>query len=321
MKISIIIPVFNNHQLLEELMLSIASKDLRNISLQVVVVDDGSTCNIAYELSHLVEVFISCNIDLVFLRQNNLGPGGARNKGLKFITGDYIWFSDADDYIVNECFQSFLKATPFDILEFGYFDEGCNKLFLPQGKGANQTLEYLRMFDGRFYLWNKVFNKRVLEGQSFNTELLSLEDFCFCTNIFLKNFNIIYLNEYFYEYRLNSKSITKGIDFNKMKRLSEDTRIVHKFLMNIKIKQSDSYRKGIINRLLNISIAGYIYSLYANKYDKSYYKEAFYFYISNNKKYFNLFYFSKDKNKKMFLFLFLLNIMSIYFRVQKKIIG
>lgn len=318
MKISIIIPVFNEHHLLEELMLSIANKNLHNISLQVVIVDDGSTYDIADQLSHLVEVFISCDIDLIFLRQDNLGPGGARNRGLKVITGDYIWFCDADDYIVNECFQGFLKATPFDILEFGYFDESCNKLFIPQCKDTNRTLEYLRIFDGRFYLWNKIFHKRVLKGQSFDTELLSLEDFCFCTNIFLKDFNISYLNECFYKYRFNPKSITKDIDRNKMKRLAEDTRIVHKFLIDMKSEQSDCYRKSIVNRLLDISIAGYIYSLYINSYDKSYYKEAFDFYANNDKTYFNFFIFFK-KSKNMFLFLFLLNIMSLSFRARKKL--
>lgn len=318
MKISIVIPVFNDYKLLEELMLSITNKELRNISLQVVIVDDGSTCNIADELSHLVEAFISCDIDLIFLRQDNLGPGGARNSGLKAVTGDYIWFSDADDYIVNECFQSFLKAVPFDILEFGYFDESRNKLFIPQCKDTNKTLEYLRVSDGRFYLWNKIFNKKVLEGQIFNTELLSLEDYCFCTNIFLKDFDISYSDKCFYRYRLNSKSITKDIDINKMKRLSKDTIIVHKFLMDLKSEQVDCYKKGIIDRLLDISIAGYIYSLYVNKYDKSYYKEAFDFYASNNKKYFRFF---KVKNKKIILLLFLFNIASIFFRARKKIIG
>ena len=317
MKISIIIPVFNTYELLERLLLSILDKDVNGIDLQIIVVDDGSNYSVADKLNYLLGFFSEKGVNLVFFRQENAGPGAARNKGLKHATGEYIWFSDADDLIVNECFQDFLKSSPFKVLEFGYYDEFLNKYFIPQIKHSSCTIDYLRLCDGRFYLWNKIFHKDALLGAFFNEELMSLEDYCFCVNIFMHNYPMKYLTNPYYEYKLNAESITKNITLDKKKRMSKDTRVVQDFLFNLKEKQTNSYEKKIIDRLLVINFSGYIYSLYKHKYSKDYIHQAFDYYKTKGKVFFNPFYFLSYNKRRLLLFVLFLNLLSLKFYIKR----
>ena len=317
MKISIIIPVFNTHELLERLLLSIIDKDINGIDLQVIVVDDGSKYSIADKIHHLLDVFLEKNADLVLLRQDNAGPGAARNTGLKHANGEYIWFSDADDLIVNDCFQDFLKSAPFKILEFGYYDESLNKSFIPKIKNDSYTLDYLKKSDGRFYLWNKIFHRNVLMDISFKEELVSLEDYCFCVSIFMKNYPIKYINKQYYEYKLNFKSITKNVDLDKKKQMARDTRIVQNLLFSLKKQQSDNYKARIVDRLLVISVSGYIYSLYKHNYRKIDFYQAFNYYKTKDKLFFNPFYFLRYDKRKLFLFVVFLNALSVKFYIMR----
>lgn len=92
-KISIIIPVYNIEQYLEECLKSILEQ--RVDCFEVILVDDGSTdqspaiCDSYAENYEMVRV----------LHQPNQGVSVARNNGLKLADGDYIWFVDGDDLL------------------------------------------------------------------------------------------------------------------------------------------------------------------------------------------------------------------------------
>ena len=57
---------------------------------EIIAVDDGST-------DHTIEVLQSLGPRLRILRQNNAGPGAARNAGLAVASGEFVWFMDSDD--------------------------------------------------------------------------------------------------------------------------------------------------------------------------------------------------------------------------------
>jgi glycosyltransferase involved in cell wall biosynthesis len=99
MKLSIIIPCFNEEKTIETLLSKVLNLDLGSIKKEVIVVDDGSfdkTKEILEKFKHYKEVKI-------IHHQKNLGKGEAIKTALNFVTGDYIIIQDADlEYEVKE---------------------------------------------------------------------------------------------------------------------------------------------------------------------------------------------------------------------------
>lgn len=90
MKISIIIPVYNRPQELQELLQSIANQQ-GDIIFEVIVVEDGSI-NLS---DKIVEKFIE-KFDIHYFFKENSGPGESRNLGMQKATGDYLIIVDSD---------------------------------------------------------------------------------------------------------------------------------------------------------------------------------------------------------------------------------
>jgi glycosyltransferase involved in cell wall biosynthesis len=88
-RISVIIPLFNKAPFVARALQSVAAQTFTDF--EVIVVDDGSTDDGA----KIVERFEDSRIRLI--RQENAGPGAARNRGLAEARGELIAFLDADD--------------------------------------------------------------------------------------------------------------------------------------------------------------------------------------------------------------------------------
>ena len=91
MKISVIIPVYNCKQWLNESLDSVLDQSIRDI--EVLCVDDGSTDG---SLS-ILEGYAQKDDRIKILHQENLGAGKARNYGLKEAKGEFVSFVDSDD--------------------------------------------------------------------------------------------------------------------------------------------------------------------------------------------------------------------------------
>jgi len=88
-RVSVIVPLFNKAPYIERALSSVAAQTYRDFEL--IVVDDGSTD----EGPRIVEAFTDLPIHLI--RQENAGPGAARNRGLELAQGELVAFLDADD--------------------------------------------------------------------------------------------------------------------------------------------------------------------------------------------------------------------------------
>ena len=76
MKLSIIIPVFNRPDEVEELLQSLVSQESKNF--EVIIVEDGSQ----FPCKEVVEKFNS-RLDISYYWKNNSGPGQSRNFGIE----------------------------------------------------------------------------------------------------------------------------------------------------------------------------------------------------------------------------------------------
>jgi Glycosyl transferase family 2 len=86
--ISVIVPVYNGAVFLRQAVDSILAQHYP--CLEIIVVDDGSTDDIAAAVAALP-------VDVRYFRQDNAGPAAARNRGIRDASGEFIAFLDVDD--------------------------------------------------------------------------------------------------------------------------------------------------------------------------------------------------------------------------------
>lgn len=93
MKFSIIVPVYNVEQYLEQCLESLQAQDYKDY--EVICVNDGSTDGSREVLTRWESLYPQMRV----IDRVNGGLSAARNTGLKAVIGDYVVFVDSDDWV------------------------------------------------------------------------------------------------------------------------------------------------------------------------------------------------------------------------------
>lgn len=134
MKLSIIIPVYNERDFIEKLINLV--KDI-NIDKEIIVVDDCSkdgTDEVIRKIEGIKPVF----------HKSNKGKGSAVRTGFEYATGDYVIIQDADlEYSPSDIPRLFNYAVKYNLdAVYGSRFKGKGK-FLPHSYFANRVLTML----------------------------------------------------------------------------------------------------------------------------------------------------------------------------------
>ena len=97
--VSVIVPVYNAADYLAECLDSLLEQTLKEI--EIICIDDGSTDSSL----EILRSYEQRDSRVAVLKQNNAGPGAARNNGIEAARGEYLYFLDADDF----CHAEFLE--------------------------------------------------------------------------------------------------------------------------------------------------------------------------------------------------------------------
>ena len=108
-RVSVIIPVYNVHEFLEECIDSVLAQTINDMeltdgyerNLQIILVDDGSTDSSPQIAKRYAEEYE--NVE--YVHEENQGLGHARNYGCEFAVGDYIIFLDSDDVVPPNAYE------------------------------------------------------------------------------------------------------------------------------------------------------------------------------------------------------------------------
>lgn len=207
--VSIIIPVYNAEEYLNECIESILGQTYKNI--EVILINDGSTDN---SLSILKEY--SKQDDRVnFLSIDNSGPGACRNVGLNLFKGDYVMFVDSDDIIskdlVTILLQNVGNISEVSMCKFSKdikkFSQGTKKL----EKQTSSFIEGIRMM----YLpgfassgpVTKLYGRALFDKLRF-PDIPMYEDAAISIQIISLASKVSFVDYYGYYYRFNPESIT-----------------------------------------------------------------------------------------------------------------
>lgn len=116
--VSIIIPVYNGAEFLEDCLRSVLAQSYRD--LEIIVIDDGSE-DTSYAIAERVAAEDS-RIRLV--HQENAGVSAARNRGIAMATGAYILLVDGDDLLPPHAVEVLAGAAEEDLdLVIGSYEE------------------------------------------------------------------------------------------------------------------------------------------------------------------------------------------------------
>ena len=104
-KISIIVPVYNVEKYLHQCMDSLVNQTLSDI--EIICVNDETPDNSL----EILNEYASKDSRVKVISQKNTGLSGARNTGMKYVTGEYIMFIDSDDWLdIDTCELAYSEA-------------------------------------------------------------------------------------------------------------------------------------------------------------------------------------------------------------------
>jgi len=240
--VSIVIPLYNKADYIEQCLRSLVAQTLENI--EVIVVDNGST-----DMSHVIAKAI-CSSDsrFTYLWQENWGVSRALNLGIAKATGTYLARVDADDWVDPEMFARLYDvAVQYQAphVRGGYVRE------YTKGKDANYAKDKSRVVPVAtelvethgIWCFKKLFGEvfvplmstcfgivereAVIEaGISFPDKLSNLEDLYFNARFFSLDTPIVLLPECFYHYRDNPDSLSQKVEITLPEQLGHFEELV-----------------------------------------------------------------------------------------------
>ena len=186
MKLSIIIPVYNEEKTILHVISRLEKQAIPLVEKEIIVVNDGSTDATESKIKNLK--FKIKNLK-IFRHTKNLGKGAAVKTGIKNATGDYIIIQDADLEYNPKYLPILIKPIQEKKAEVVY---GTRLKRMPNLRGEEKTLQFLTHYFGNRFLslitsiffgqWitdmetgYKLFPKEALNGIKLNAKGFELE--------------------------------------------------------------------------------------------------------------------------------------------------
>ncbi len=219
-KISIIIPVYNVEKYLRQCIECVINQTYKN--LEIILVDDGSPD----DCPRICDNYGLIDNRIKVIHKENGGLSDARNAGIQMATGQYGFFVDSDDYLLDtraiERLVDRLIKTRVEVLSFPYISENEEtgkrtiKFQIMDDMPMNLSTKKKQvdfMFKNGVYIasaCNKIIRMDLLKRLPFEKGKVS-EDIVWCANLLNVASSFDYINNSFYCYRQRSKSITHSI--------------------------------------------------------------------------------------------------------------
>ena len=182
--LSFIIPLYNSAQWLPKCLYSVLNQDIPESEMEIICVNDGSPDNSA----DIAREIANEHPSIIVIDQENQGPSGARNTGMRHATGKYLCFVDPDDYVEPNVYGGLVKQMEeqqLDMLRFDY-------------QVVNEHYEIIpkRPFELKFD-----YTPQLMTGTQFLSERLdtacNIWRYIYRTDIILKNNIWCYVGDYY----------------------------------------------------------------------------------------------------------------------------
>ena len=204
--ISVIVPIYNAEQYLNQCVDSILAQTKKNI--EIVLIDDGSTdiC------PQIIDDYARKNENVVAVHQKNGGLTAARIAGLRHASGKYIGWVDADDFILPNMYERLFNIMQETGADYTY----CNYSFYPHKvKGKEKWFKQYHGYVDWNYIernnqvWNTLSSRSLLDEIKL-TELYPLFEEYAWIAVLLNARKTVVVDEPLYYYRVGINSMSGG---------------------------------------------------------------------------------------------------------------
>lgn len=226
--VSIVVPVYNSEKYIGECVEMLLSQTYENI--EIILVDDGSTDN-SY---NICKSFSDERISLY--KKENGGASSARNFGMQYANGKYLFFSDSDDHVEKNAIEvltntaekyssdcvyyeadNYTESADIKIKEGGLLQRND----YPPMAGNELIPQLINNRDYHVPPFLYFVNRSVLGSLSFEEGII-FEDELFAFNLLRKCSNVVCLRRELYHRRVRAGSVmtSKGKEKHRFVSIS-----------------------------------------------------------------------------------------------------
>jgi glycosyltransferase involved in cell wall biosynthesis len=314
-KTSVIIPVYNLEEYIEEGIKSILNQTFKDI--EVIAVNDGSSDNSLDILKSFANK--DNRVSVVDLPENR-GQSAARNEGFKQASGKYIYYFDGDDILkenaleilFNEAESNDLDIVNFDAETF-YHDEKLD--FDPNYNRIDKIPD--KIFNGKEYFDYLVLNNLLTVSTPLNLirrnyiieknlkfiEGIIHEDEIYITNLYIEARTVKHIDKVLYKRRIRSNSTmtSKKSRYNLISYIKVISELKKVYFKKHKSKSMELKINSIFSSILYSSYDIGLYKAYKDEIKKLFkelkkvlsiktkikyrFSRLYYFYINIRRKY------------------------------------
>ena len=257
-KISVVVPVYNVEDYLEDALDSLVQQTFID-NIEVLMIDDGSTDNSRY----IIEKYALDYENFYAFHKENEGLSITRNYGLNLAKGEYVHFMDSDDKMIIDAYEKLYtlaskndsEVVSADFIRYNddkaWIQPISNFLFSDLENDIDETNAYKYhklLWDTP--AWNKIYKREFLmeNNLQFPNQNIIFEDNIFAIDLLLNAKKISILNDYIYCWRMRDVGssisqadyISRGKDLYKMAEIVNNTlkeNIEDKDMLNIKYRK------------------------------------------------------------------------------------
>ena len=224
---SIIIPVYNVAPYLRECLDSVLTQTFSD--WEAICVDDGSTD----DSGAILDEYAVKDIRFRVTHQPNAGEGAARNTGIAVAKGEWVFFLDGDDVMLDGALEQLARVatSDVDLVRFGFctFEDGSRPNYIRYDEKCQTSLvdvSYdIEMPEFYSYVWQHLFRRSIIDGMQFKRYKRGC-DRVFLDDILLNKVNSVkVIDRVCYGYRKRPGSAMNSVPSSQVLRDEMDHRL------------------------------------------------------------------------------------------------
>ena len=276
--LSIVVPAYNVERELEKCIESCLKQDIPQESYEIIIVNDGATDNTLQVATDIAAKYECVSV----VNQKNMGLSGARNTGLKYAKGKYVWFIDSDDYIKPNVLGNMIRQADDNNLDCLFFrlqrvfDDESFRSEVDDYECVQPSVTRNTILSGREAILQG-YNPSSVCAVLFNVEFLrkhSLkfmlgiyhEDAEFTYRMISKAQRIMFIADAPYLYFTHAGTMTRSKNINSLiKNRVDDIAVAQSYLKLAKELRYDSKLSTGITRRAKSILFGLLWEMWLNR--------------------------------------------------------